>query len=188
MSKSNFIHHKRGAYPTATCHAMIDYFENNPALQQNGRSGAGKDEKRLQNKEITIDVYSVNFGLTTPLNDVIEEYKTIYPAIDTYISSWQVYRWAQLMRYMAGDYYSREHCENSGSVTPDDCHTRVFGWMAFLNNIQEGGGTMFTQQNVIIKPREGDLYIWPAHWTHMHKGVVAPTETKYIITGWCNFI
>ena len=185
MSKSNFIHHKRGAYPSASCISMIDYFEANSDLQKDGGFGL---KGKLDNKEITIDTYA--FGLNTPLCDVVEEYKKIYPAVDTGLRPWRVYRWAQLMRYMPGAYYSTEHCENDGSVNDTDrCHTRVFGWMIFLNTIQDGGGTMFTQQNcLIIRPREGDLYIWPAHWTHMHKGVKAPTETKYIITGWCNFL
>ena len=53
-----------------------------------------------------------------------------------------------------------------------------------LNNIRRGGGTEFVYQRVIAKPRAGDLYIWPAGWTHMHRGVNAPKEVKYILTGW----
>jgi len=34
---------------------------------------------------------------------------------------------------------------------------------------------------------QGNTLIWPADFTHPHKGIVAPKETKYIITGWYNF-
>jgi hypothetical protein len=33
-------------------------------------------------------------------------------------------------------------------------------------------------------PRKGLTLIWPAIWTHPHRGVVSPTQTKYIATGW----
>ena len=28
------------------------------------------------------------------------------------------------------------------------------------------------------------MMFWPAYWTHPHKGIPAPKETKYIVTGW----
>jgi hypothetical protein len=43
-------------------------------------------------------------------------------------------------------------------------------------------------QKTTIKTIAGDLYIWPAHWTHLHQGVNAPKENKYIITGWVEYI
>ena len=45
----------------------------------------------------------------------------------------------------------------------------------------------FPNQDLTLKPIAGDLYIWPAYWTHTHYGVPADKEVKYIITGWCRF-
>ena len=59
--------------------------------------------------------------------------------------------------------------------------------MIYLNTINKGGGTHWPQQEFTTKARVGDLYIWPAGWTHSHKGIVAPEEEKYIITGWSSF-
>ena len=59
--------------------------------------------------------------------------------------------------------------------------------MIFLNTIKKGGGTKFLFQETIVKPKAGDFYIWPAYWTHLHQGVNAPKETKYIITGWIEY-
>ena len=30
--------------------------------------------------------------------------------------------------------------------------------------------------------------IWPVDWTYTHRGIVSPTETKYIATGWFNYL
>ena len=57
-----------------------------------------------------------------------------------------------------------------------------------MNTIKKGGGTKFLYQKFIATPNEGDFYIWPAGWSHFHKGVNAPKETKYILTGWCSYI
>ena len=59
--------------------------------------------------------------------------------------------------------------------------------MTYLTTIKDGGGTMFTQQDVITPSIAGLTVIWPAGWTHYHHGIPAPLETKYIITGWCCF-
>ena len=62
-----------------------------------------------------------------------------------------------------------------------DCR-RVLGWMIYLNDCD--GGTRWPQQRFTTKPRQGDLYIWPAGWTHSHYGLPSKQE-KYILTGWC---
>ena len=76
------------------------------------------------------------------------------------------------------------HCEHGASHYDS---RRLLGWMFYLNDIKKDGGTCFPQQNFTTKPREGDLYNWPAGWTHSHYGVPAPKEEKYIITGWCSW-
>ena len=64
-----------------------------------------------------------------------------------------------------------------------DCR-RILGWMVYLNDIKYKGGTCWPQQRFTSRPRQGDLYIWPAAWTHSHYVVPAPKEIKYIVTGW----
>ena len=38
-----------------------------------------------------------------------------------------------------------------------------------------------------IEPKAGQLSIFPAYFTHTHRGIVAPEEDKYIITGWFHY-
>ena len=45
--------------------------------------------------------------------------------------------------------------------------------LVYLNDIKKDGGTYWPQQRFTTKPRAGDLYIWPAGWTHSHMGVIA---------------
>lgn len=184
MSKSNFIYYSKGAYSNHFCQSMIKVMDGSSHIHFKGRYGV---DGVLDNKEISISLEHSECGLLEPLHKAIDKYKELYPSINNYVNKWHLYNHCQLMRYEPGNYYSHEHCENDGQHGRDSFN-RLVAWMIFLNNIKEGGGTYFTQQKFVAKPREGDLYMWPAYWTHMHKGIVAPKEYKYIITGWCNFL
>ena len=76
------------------------------------------------------------------------------------------------------------HCENSNWAY----RHRVLAWMIYLNNVSDGGETYFPTQKRKLKPKEGDHYIWPAYFTHPHKGLVSNTQVKYIATGWVYLI
>jgi len=39
-----------------------------------------------------------------------------------------------------------------------------------------------------VKPEKGLTLIWPADWTFTHRGIPSMSETKYIVTGWYNYI
>ena len=66
---------------------------------------------------------------------------------------------------------------------------RIFAWMTYLNDvdIKDGGSTFFSHYGLEIQPRKGLTLIWPAEWTHAHKGNLLKADNKYIITGWMHF-
>tara|TARA_R110002153_G_C13247811_1_gene491354 strand:- start:56 stop:763 length:708 start_codon:yes stop_codon:yes gene_type:complete len=62
---------------------------------------------------------------------------------------------------------------------------RVLAWMIYLNDVPEGEGeTEFLAQGRRVQPKKGDLVIWPAAFTHIHRGNPVYTTDKYITTGW----
>ena len=180
-----FIHEIVGAFPKESCINMIDFFENNINLSKPGVAGT---VGLLDDLEISLSLdfkNPNNFGLEYTLCNAIKEYKNIFPLIDSHIGDWNIFPHYQFMKYEPNKYYERIHCENDGASRN---FSRVFGWMVYLNDIKDGGGTHFVYQNFTTKPVAGNLYIWPAGWTHMHHGVNAPKEVKYILTGWVNYI
>ena len=38
-----------------------------------------------------------------------------------------------------------------------------------------------------VKPKQGTLVIWPAAFTHTHRGNPPLSNDKYIVTGWTEF-
>ena len=74
------------------------------------------------------------------------------------------------------------HFERGGSKS-----TILRHLVLLLNTVDDGGETEFFYQQYKCKAVKGKTVIWPADWTHTHRGIVAPTEDKYIITGWYSF-
>jgi hypothetical protein len=76
------------------------------------------------------------------------------------------------------------HCEQDGKFSAD----RVLAWTLYLNDIPDGEGeTEFLWQGVRVKPRAGTLCIFPAAFTHTHRGNPVYSCDKYIATGWYCF-
>jgi hypothetical protein len=90
----------------------------------------------------------------------------------------------QIQHYKPGGGFHGAHYESSGL----DLGHRVLAFQTYLNDIAEGGGTYFLYQDHTVRPERGKTVIWPAAFTHTHRGEVAPKEEKYIITGWISFI
>jgi len=54
----------------------------------------------------------------------------------------------------------------------------------YLNDVEEGGETEFHYQDMKVKPKKGSLIIFPAGFTHTHKGNIPLSDEKYVVTSW----
>lgn len=75
------------------------------------------------------------------------------------------------------------HCEQASK----DSQQRVVTFMTYLNDVEEGGETEFRYQCKRIKPKKGLTLLWPADYTHTHRGLMPLKGDKYIATGWFEF-
>jgi hypothetical protein len=78
------------------------------------------------------------------------------------------------------------HTERSNARMPNVTRHLVF--MTYLNDISDEGETEWKHQGLKVKPEKGLTVIWPADWTYTHRGISSKTETKYITTGWYNYV
>ena len=87
----------------------------------------------------------------------------------------------KFQRTIPGGGYHMWHYEN-GSY---ECSARELTWMIYLNDVDEGGETEFVHQPRRIKPTKGTVVIFPAAYTHTHRGgLLLGEQDKYIVTGW----
>jgi len=94
---------------------------------------------------------------------------------------WTVSYAYNIQRYDDGEGYFKLHAEHC-SKRP----YRILAWMYYLNDAE--CGTYFPYQETTLSATKGDLAIWPAFWTHLHKGVTPNVGTKYICTGWVEYV
>ena len=192
LQKSSLIPNFIGSWmiePLSLCDELITYFESNIAKQQIGVTKGGSN---LSVKD-RMDIAIAPNELDLPGNEVFKLYiNSLFTCYKDYLVQWPfLAEIAQnlemgsfnLGRYQRGQHFQKMHTERADLGT---LH-RVLAWMTYLNDVDEGGETYFSHYGLNIKPRKGLTIIWPAEWTHAHKGNVLLGESKYMITGWLTF-
>ena len=175
--------------PTSLCDNIINYFELNKSKQLRG---ASTDFLNTDNKD-SVDITIKPNEIMLPGNEIFKKYfEKLFECHSDYISQWPFLKTISkrykigpfnLQRYYPGQHFKKIHTERAA---PGTFH-RVFAFMTYLNDVQEGGSTYFSHYDLEIQPKKGLTLIWPAEWTHAHRGNILRKGSKYIITGWINF-
>jgi len=187
-SKPNFI----GCWFLNTniiCDDIIDFFEKNKNLHHQGTTGTGVNIKHKKTTDITIkpnNLSDINYKVFKDYFEELQEcyldYKDQWPFLKNFLNSVNIGSF-NVQKYLPGDHFSNLHSERTQLST---LH-RVFAFMTYLNDVDDGGTTDFEYYKLKIKPEKGKTLIWPAEWTHAHTGSVLNSGSKYIITGWLHF-
>ena len=87
----------------------------------------------------------------------------------------------QLLRYKPGQHF-HEHVDNiAGHPTWGQ---RQLSVVLYLNEDYEGGEIAFPRQSRSIKPKTGDMVLFPSHFTHPHASLDVTSGTKYACVCW----
>ena len=171
------------------CNTIINFFENNKNLQKPGISGKGKDVKIKKTTDITIlpeDLKKTKFEILKQYIDALHkcflDYQNQWPFLKSMLNTVNVPAF-NIQKYSRGDHFASLHSERTSL---ESLH-RLFAWITYFNDVDDGGQTNFSHYGIKIKPETGKTLIWPAEWTHAHTGEVLKSGTKYIVTGWIHF-
>lgn len=188
----DFIAVYRDVYPEGYCQHLINEFER---LIE---SGAGVDRQRSENalKHTKNDMQlGLNFGVHSVagfngMSATSLFFDGLQQCYDRYTDEFSVLRDGKIkgtamkmQRTDPGGGYHVWHGEQGNGNHAD----RVLVYMLYLNTLteEEAGETEFLYQQRRIKPTENTMVLWPAAFTHAHRGnVVYGNNSKYIVTGW----
>lgn len=168
------------------CKELIEWFEfsSTKGVLHNRSSApfmARADGLNRQDKQIPIDANRPVWAeqIYNQMAPCVQEYANDFPWLKglNLISSICI---MQATEPLTGDGYHTWHCEKSNYNNSD----RVLAWILYLNDIDEGGETEFLYQGIRVAPKEGRLAIWPAGFTHVHRGNPPLKNKKYVISGW----
>jgi hypothetical protein len=171
------------------CEELISYFEAHQNKHKVGVTSAGKNLAAKDRVDINVTPSDITKAHNTSLKNYIDalhqcyrDYLLQWPFLATMSKELQIGEF-NLGRYGVGQHFQKLHTERSSLNT---LH-RVLAWMTYLNDVEDGGETYFEHYDITIKPSQGLTLIWPAEWTHAHRGNILLDGNKYMVTGWMNF-
>ena len=173
------------------CDELIDYYEKTDDKKPGLVVGGVVDKSVKDSTEIPIYLWEdkpntmpdIFRKYANALQEMLEFYKLQYPILDE-AETWCINTPCNMQKYNPGGGFKSVHFER-GSFKH---HTRFLVFMTYLNDVKDGGGTKWVFQDIELKAEKGLTVFWPTDWTHTHVGIVSPTETKYILTGWYSFL
>ena len=186
-----FVYIKDDALSKKECERIIKVFESNPLKHKEGITLSGTEH---QSKKSTDWCKSfahedcIDLLLEEKLVEHTRNYHDFVKGINFVSSSWSLDPYYNIQRYEPKEGYFAWHHEHGmwDRFPKNPAIRRILAWMIYLNDVPDGG-TEFMDQEQTIEAKSGRIVIWPAYWTHTHRGQISNTTIKYIATGWYNF-
>ena len=120
----------------------------------------------------TFNVYAMELGLHD---------KSIEGTMENTMPIANINEGFNIQHYKPGEGYYAWHTERTCQK-----QNREYVFMTYLNDVPDGG-TEFYYQEITAEAKKGKTLIWPAHYTHIHRGQISKTSEKYIATGWLSY-
>ena len=114
--------------------------------------------------------YTQKFGL-------LEHYNPEELFVDgIYYPMWEIHKYEKGVGH-----YESWHTEGSHQY---EYGNRMFVSMFYLNDVEEGGKTMFPYSRMAVKPETGKHFSFPCFWPYVHYAETPISDDKYIVTSW----
>jgi len=171
--------------PLNICDELIDHYNFNRKYTFNSKLGGIVDKDSKESLDLSIGAMNIDNVIGTyrlELQKILEKYIDKFNYAND-VKSFNIHEDYNIQKYPVNSGFKVWHCENKGEGHGLYRHL-VF--MTYLNDVEDGG-TEFFYQKIKTKAEKGLTLIWPAIWTHTHKGIISPSKEKYIVTGWFSF-
>ena len=176
-----------------SCKELIKKFENSHEYFQTVHQESG--DNAISFEQITLvdheEWKSVQNGMVELFQDYILHYK-----VDCLINreQWPAtygYEAIRMKRYLANDY---DRFDPHVDVMNHETARRFLAFFIYLNDVDEGGETVFTDINkpgtfipYTVQPKRGRLLMFPPTWQYYHAGKKPISGMKYLIHSYCHY-
>tara|TARA_R110000822_G_scaffold49341_1_gene129280 strand:- start:284 stop:880 length:597 start_codon:yes stop_codon:yes gene_type:complete len=188
----DFIAQYTDVYPEGYCQHLINEFERLVAggagSDRQKSEGTPKHRKNDMQLGLTVGIHNTQNFNDNPTVDMF--FSGLQKCYDEYTDQYSTLKEdkikttiMKMQRTSPGGGYHIWHSERGPTINSQ----RILVYMLYLNTLQpeEAGETEFLYQQTRLRPQENTMVLWPAAYTHAHRGnVVHGHNNKYIVTGW----
>ena len=177
-----------GIFPNAIsddlCSDFLSWFN---LISEQGLTMSASQETGAPGTQRKDEVIGIPLGLPTtcfPDGYCMPLWKSISECLVIYSNEWDMNEYVtshdfKMHRVKPGGGYHLWHHEHSII----DFH-RILAWHLTIEAPESGGETEFLYQSMRLEPKVGQLTIWPAAFTHKHRGNPPLEGQKTYLTGW----
>ena len=169
--------------PHTVCDSLVEQFElqQSQGYTQPRNTEHARDEQQFLTEWDTIRQLRGR-GVVEPFLERFWQcwamYEQLYPHLIK-PQPWQILS-MKTQRTLPTQGYHTWHYE----ADTDDNSRRVAAFTLYLNTVERGGETEFLYQKRRVEAVKSRLVIWPASYTHAHRGNPPLDGAKLILTGW----
>jgi Rps23 Pro-64 3,4-dihydroxylase Tpa1-like proline 4-hydroxylase len=173
------------------CNRIISFFENEDN-KNIGRMLGGIDLTHKNTTDFSIPVSNTHWDeINMILQRELQQNLTKYITQTKSIFNHNIFFKNKNSVLFEDCYNIQKYKKNEGFYSyHDDFHIdacnnsyRKITYIWYLNDVFEGGETELLS-SILIKPKCGNILLFPACWTFPHRGKMPVSNDKYIITGW----
>ena len=180
---SDFIEIYPNALDAATCHSIIEFFEQSSAKIPSATGISGIVHAVRRSQGVLLDPQSGGPFFQAVL-------AALQRSFAAYVAKYQELRLQQSVFESFGIY--RYLNESEGYDWHSDgmdlgLRYRFVSAVLYLNSVAQGGETEFRYQNRKITAQEGTVVLFPSGWTHIHRGCPPRSGPKYVLVTWTRY-
>jgi hypothetical protein len=95
------------------------------------------------------------------------------------IFPWRIWQ-VDMLKYTQGVGFYKQHVDSDDGIMTH----RVFSLIVYLNDVEEGGETLFPWQGLVVTPKKGRAVLFPSTWPYPHQATIPISDDKYVMAIW----
>ena len=92
-----------------------------------------------------------------------------------------------IIRYISDDPDGKNLFHSHSDNWSMETASRQLSIIIYLNDVEEGGATTFTDLNISVQPKKGRILVFPSFYTYPHQGEPPVSGRKYILVSWIHY-
>jgi len=171
------------ALDSNVCEYLIELFENKEDVHERLENNRKPNFTQINLTEISEESPDVQDAHSIVLKSVLRYKKDYYSFIDERcFPESHTFEQFRIKKYNAD---GNDAFDTHVDVTDYDSSRRFLSFLFYLNDVNDGGETVFKEK--IIKPKTGKLIIFPPLWMYPHYGKEPVSNTKYILSTYLHY-